>query len=38
VAAIAAEVLTEKGYEVLVQDYDIPLTANFIEKMQDAWG
>jgi tetratricopeptide (TPR) repeat protein len=39
VAAIAQEVtdvLTEKGYRVLVQDYDIPLTANFIEGMHEA--
>ena len=39
VAAIAQEVasvLTEKGYDVLVQDYDIPLTANFIEEMHEA--
>ena len=39
VAAIAqevADVLTEKGYKVLVQDYDIPLTANFIEEMHEA--
>jgi hypothetical protein len=39
VAAIAqevADVLTEKGYEVLVQDYDIPITANFIEEMHEA--
>jgi hypothetical protein len=39
VAAIAqevADVLTEKGYKVKVQDYDIPLTANFIEEMHEA--
>jgi len=39
VAAIAQEVtsvLTEKGYKVFVQDYDIPLTANFIEEMHEA--
>src|SRR6516225_7004390 len=39
VAAIAREVtdvLTEKGYKVFVQDYDIPLTANFIEEMHEA--
>jgi hypothetical protein len=38
VAAIAREVtdvLTEKGYKVFVQDYDIPLTANFIEEMHE---
>jgi tetratricopeptide (TPR) repeat protein len=39
VAAIAQEVsdvLTERGYKVLVQDYDIPITANFIEEMHEA--
>jgi hypothetical protein len=39
VAAIAREVtdvLTEKGYRVVVQDYDIPLAASFIEKMHEA--
>src|SRR5262249_56556914 len=39
VAAIAQEVtdvLTEKGYKVFVQDYDSPLTANFIEEMHEA--
>jgi hypothetical protein len=39
VAAIAREVtdvLTEKGYKVFVQDYDVPLTANFIEEMHEA--
>jgi hypothetical protein len=39
VAAIAREVthvLTEKGYRVLAQDYDIPLGASFIEKMHEA--
>jgi len=39
VAAIAqevADVLIEKGYKVRVQDYDIPITANFIEEMHDA--
>src|SRR6516164_11817247 len=39
VAAIAREVtdvLTEKGYRVLTQDYDIPLGASFIEKMHEA--
>src|SRR5262249_14124992 len=29
-------VLTEKGYKVFVQDYDIPITANFIEEMHEA--
>jgi TIR domain-containing protein/NB-ARC domain-containing protein len=39
VATIAREVtgvLTEKGYRVFVQDYDIPLAANFIEEMHEA--
>src|SRR6266511_2014122 len=39
VAAIAQEVanvLTEKGYRVFVQDYDIPSAANFVEEMHDA--
>jgi tetratricopeptide (TPR) repeat protein len=39
VAAIAqevADVLTEKGYRVFVQDYDIPISANFIEEMHEA--
>jgi tetratricopeptide (TPR) repeat protein len=39
VAAIAQEVtdvLKEKGYRVRVQDYDIALTANFIEEMHEA--
>ena len=39
VAAIAQEVtdvLTEKGYRVFVQDYDIPIAANFIEEMHEA--
>src|SRR5262249_37692610 len=38
VAAIAREVtdvLTEKGYKVLVQDYDISLGASFIEQMHE---
>jgi hypothetical protein len=38
VAAVAQEVagvLTEKGYTVVVQDYDIPLTANFVEAMHE---
>jgi hypothetical protein len=37
VAALArevADVLTEKGYRVLVQDYDIPIGASFIEVMR----
>ena len=37
VAATAREVtgvLTEKGYRVLVQDYDIPLGASFVEAMK----
>ncbi|MFY9736481.1 MAG: TIR domain-containing protein, partial [Rhodoplanes sp.] len=39
VAAIArevAEVLTERGYKVLVQDYDIPLGVSFVEAMHEA--
>jgi tetratricopeptide (TPR) repeat protein len=39
VAPIAREVtdvLTEKGYRVLVQDYDIPLGASFVEAMHEA--
>jgi len=39
VAATAQEVtdvLTEKGYRVLVQDYDIPRGASFVEVMHDA--
>src|SRR6266568_5150971 len=39
VAAIAQEVtdvLTEKDYKVFVQDYDIPVAANFIEEMHEA--
>jgi hypothetical protein len=39
VVAIVCEVtdvLTERGYRVLVQDYDIPLGASFIEAMHEA--
>jgi len=39
VAAIAQEVtdvLKENGYRVRTQDYDIPITANFIEEMHEA--
>ena len=39
VAAVAREVadtLAGKGYTVVVQDYDNPLTANFIEMMHEA--
>src|SRR5271157_74052 len=39
VAAVAQEVsdvLTEEGYKVFVQDYDIPLGASFIEAMHEA--
>jgi TIR domain len=39
VAAIAQEVtdvLTKQGYRVFVQDYDIPIAANFIEEMHEA--
>jgi tetratricopeptide (TPR) repeat protein len=35
VAREVTDVLTEK-YKVFVQDYDIPITANFIEKMHEA--
>jgi hypothetical protein len=38
VAAIAEEVeqvLAEKGYSVLTQDYGIPLASSFIEKMHE---
>src|SRR5262245_5044902 len=31
-----ADVLTGKGYKVLVQDYDIPLGASFVEAMHEA--
>jgi hypothetical protein len=39
VATIAQEVtdvLKENGYRVRTQDYDIPITANFIEEMHEA--
>ena len=39
VAAVAREVenvLTERGYKVFVQDYDIPLSTSFIEAMHEA--
>jgi hypothetical protein len=39
VATIAREVtdvLAEKGYRVFIQDYDIPIAANFIEEMHEA--
>jgi hypothetical protein len=39
VASIAQEVtdvLKENGYRVRTQDYDIPITANFIEEMHEA--
>src|SRR5262244_1799537 len=39
VTAIAQEVtdvLKENGYKVRTQDYDIPITANFIEEMHEA--
>jgi tetratricopeptide (TPR) repeat protein len=39
VATIAQEVsdvLKDNGYRVFTQDYDIPLTANFIEEMHEA--
>ena len=31
-----ADVLTDKGYKVLLQDYDIPLGASFVEGMHEA--
>ena len=39
VASIAQEVsdvLTGRGYKVLVQDYDIPFGASFVEAMHEA--
>ena len=39
VAAVAQEVagvLTGNGYKVVVQDYDIPVTASFVEAMHEA--
>jgi hypothetical protein len=36
VAQEVADVLTDKGYRVLVQDYDIPLSASFVEAMHEA--
>jgi tetratricopeptide (TPR) repeat protein len=36
VAQEVADVLIDKGYAVIVQDYDIPFTANFIEAMHEA--
>src|SRR5215468_10273160 len=39
VAAVAREVtdvLKDNGYRVRTQDYDIPITANFIEEMHEA--
>jgi tetratricopeptide (TPR) repeat protein len=36
IAREVADVLTEKGYKVLVQDYDIPLGASFVEAMHEA--
>jgi hypothetical protein len=35
IAREVAEVLTEKGYKVFVQDYDIPLGASFVEAMHE---
>jgi hypothetical protein len=35
IARDVENVLAEKGYRVLTQDYDIPLTANFIEEMHE---
>jgi hypothetical protein len=36
VAREVADVLADKGYKVLVQDYDIPLGASFVEAMHEA--
>jgi hypothetical protein len=36
IAREVANVLTEKGYKVRTQDYDIPITANFIDEMHEA--
>ena len=36
IAREVADVLTEQGYRVLVQDYDIPLGASFVEEMHEA--
>jgi hypothetical protein len=36
IAQEVTDVLTEKGYKVLVQDYDIPLGASFVEAMHEA--
>ena len=36
IAREVADVLTEKGYKVLVQDYDIPLGASFVDAMHEA--
>src|SRR5262249_39373964 len=36
VASEVTDVLSEKGYKVLVQDYDIPLGASFVEAMHEA--
>src|SRR5260370_17364359 len=36
IAREVTEVLTEKGYRVRVQDYDIPFAASFVEVMHEA--
>jgi tetratricopeptide (TPR) repeat protein len=36
VACEVADILMEKGYSVLVQDYDFPIGASFIEAMHEA--
>jgi tetratricopeptide (TPR) repeat protein len=36
VAQEVADVLQEKGYAVIVQDYDVPLGVSFIDKMHEA--
>jgi hypothetical protein len=36
IAQEVANVLKQNGYKVLTQDYDNPITANFIEEMHEA--
>lgn len=35
IAQEVAKVLAEKGYKIFVQDYDIPFTSSFVEKMHE---
>src|SRR5262245_19606510 len=35
IAREVTDVLTEKGYRVFVQDYDIPYTASFVNAMHE---